>query len=101
MPEGRSGRKRREAAARRPLIYVLLVGVIAGLIGWINQAYISEQWRWWWTDAALRGGEHLALRAEPRPSARSSPTQKSFRECAAKQGEDYCPEMVMIPAGHS
>jgi hypothetical protein len=28
-------------------IYVLLVGVIAGLIGWINQSYIGEQWRWW------------------------------------------------------
>ena len=33
-------RKRRVQA----VIYVLLVGIIAGLVGWINQSYIKEQW---------------------------------------------------------
>ena len=35
------GRKRRVQA----VIYVLLVGIIGGLVGWINQSYIKDQWR--------------------------------------------------------
>jgi hypothetical protein len=31
-------------------VFALLVLVIAGLVGWINQSYIGEQWRWWRTD---------------------------------------------------
>src|SRR5262249_16461496 len=39
------------ATARRVqvLVYVLLVSVIAGLVGWINQAYLKEQLNWWLT----------------------------------------------------
>src|SRR5580700_4720494 len=40
------GRRRRVQAA----IYTLLIGIIAGLFGWINQSYIAAQWRWWSTD---------------------------------------------------
>ena len=25
------------------LVYVLLVGIITGLVGWINQSYVKEQ----------------------------------------------------------
>ncbi len=31
------------------LIYVLLVGIIAGLVGWINQASIKERINWYLT----------------------------------------------------
>jgi formylglycine-generating enzyme required for sulfatase activity len=51
------GRKRRAQG----LIYLLLVGVIGGLVGWINQDI--------------------------------------FRECSAELGRDYCPQMVVLPAG--
>ena len=35
---------RRRTRRVQALIYVLLVGIIAGLVGWINQAYFKEQW---------------------------------------------------------
>ena len=38
--------QRRRAQRVQALIYVLLVSVIAGLLGWINQAFIKEQWNW-------------------------------------------------------
>ena len=46
-----SAKGRREARARRlrALVYVLLVGIITGLVGWINQAYVKEQWNWYMT----------------------------------------------------
>ena len=28
---------------------MLLVGIIAGLVGWINQTYVKEQMNWLWT----------------------------------------------------
>ncbi len=40
-----TGRTRRVQA----LIYVLLVAIIAGLVGWINQAYVKEQMNWYIT----------------------------------------------------
>src|SRR5262249_53065962 len=48
--------RKAEADARRGKrlllagIYVLLIGVIVGLVGWIEQSYIAAQWRWWRTD---------------------------------------------------
>src|SRR5262249_17596515 len=33
----------------RALIYVLLVGIIVGLVGWINQSYVKEQVHWYTT----------------------------------------------------
>ena len=31
------------------VIYVLLVGIITGLVGWINQDYVKEQANWFTT----------------------------------------------------
>ena len=39
------GRVRRIQA----LVYVLLVGIITGLVGWINQSYVKEHINWLWT----------------------------------------------------
>ena len=39
------GRARRALA----LVYLLLVGVIIGLVGWINEAYVKEQANWFLT----------------------------------------------------
>jgi hypothetical protein len=33
----------------RVLIYVLFVGIITGLVGWINQSYLNEQMNWFTT----------------------------------------------------
>ena len=32
----------------RASIYVLLFGIIAGLVGWINQGHLKELARWYW-----------------------------------------------------
>ena len=48
-----SSRRERRARSRarrvQALVYVLLVGSIVGLIGWINQSYLREQLTWYTT----------------------------------------------------
>ena len=88
------GRKRRLQA----VIYLLLVGIIAGLVGWINQAYIKQQWNWYMTvrPFAVANIWPYVLTGEAEQALKP---KNSFRECAAEQGKDYCPEMVVVPAG--
>jgi formylglycine-generating enzyme required for sulfatase activity len=86
-------RRRAQAA-----IYVLLVGIICGLIGWINQDYIKAQWRWYTTErpfAAANIWPHVLSAA----AEHGLKPRDSFRECADAQGKDYCPIMVVVPAG--
>ena len=89
--DAKRGRRLLQAATLRSL-----VGVIVGLVGWINQAYIAEQWRWWAIDrpfaAAYVWPFVLESAAE---SARSTPGDV-FRECSAGTGKDYCPQMVVV-----
>jgi formylglycine-generating enzyme required for sulfatase activity len=77
----------------RAAIYVLLVGIIAGLVGWINQAYLKEQINWYWTmrPYMLANVRPYVLTAE---AERGLKPLASFRECAKD-----CPEMIVIPAG--
>jgi formylglycine-generating enzyme required for sulfatase activity len=88
-----------EAAAKsrkrlaQTLIYGLLAGVIAVLVGWINQDAIKEQVNWLVTMrpymlASIRPYA-LSLQAD-----RALTPQQAFRECA-----NACPEMIVIPAG--
>jgi formylglycine-generating enzyme required for sulfatase activity len=74
-------------------IFTLMTVVILGLVGWINQAYIVAQWRWWtvgrpyaksqvWPHV-LNGAQEQALKPGD-----------SFRECAKD-----CSKMVVVPAG--
>ena len=94
----RSTQRESKAKARtrraQAVIYVLLGGIILGLIGVINQAYVREQWNWVWTirpykiknfdKYAVTGARERALKpGEP------------FSECANKD----CPAMIVIPAG--
>ncbi len=74
-------------------IYTLLLGIIAGLVGWINQAYIKEQWNWY---AVMRPYAMKNFRPYVLASAaeRSLKTFANFRECAGN-----CPEMIVIPPG--
>jgi formylglycine-generating enzyme required for sulfatase activity len=91
-----SRRERRERSrARRvqALVYVLLVGSIAGLIGWINQSFLREQLTWYTTvrPYMLRQVRPYVLTAAAERALKSG---DSFRECAKD-----CPEMVVLPAG--
>jgi formylglycine-generating enzyme required for sulfatase activity len=82
----------------RAAIYTLLVGIIAGLVGWINQAYIKEQAHWYGTVRPWRVAnvDPYVLSAD---AERVLKPKNTFRECASEQGKDYCPEMVVVPAG--
>jgi formylglycine-generating enzyme required for sulfatase activity len=84
-----NGRKRRLQA----LIYVLMVGIIAGLVGWINQAYVMEEINWFMTmrPYMLANIRPYVLSAE---AERALKPLATFRECAKD-----CPAMIVIPGG--
>jgi formylglycine-generating enzyme required for sulfatase activity/class 3 adenylate cyclase len=88
------GRKRRV----QTLIYVLLFGIIGCLVGWINQSRIAEQWRWGWTDRPFVATNiwPYVLKAATEQALKPKDT---FTECTSEQGKDYCPQMVVLPAG--
>jgi len=87
-----------QAAARnrqraQNAIWVLFACIIAGLVGWINQAALKEQWQWY---TVLRP----YMLAKFKPYVLTAHAEgvlqpaKAFRECEAK-----CPEMIVVPAG--
>jgi len=77
----------------RALVGVLVFGIAAGLVGWLNEPYLSERWRWF---ATIRP----YMLAEFRPHVLSLDREQAlkpkdrFRECAKD-----CPEMVVVAAG--
>ena len=75
------------------LVYTLLVGIIAGLVGWINQEVIKEQINWYWTMRPYRVANIDPYVLKPEAERALKPLA-SFRECARD-----CPEMIVIPAG--
>ncbi|MFY9900732.1 MAG: SUMF1/EgtB/PvdO family nonheme iron enzyme [Xanthobacteraceae bacterium] len=89
----RESKARRRARRVQALIYVLLVGSIAGLIGWINQSYLRDRLNWYTTVRPY-------MLVQVRPYVLTAATERllkpgdSFRECAKD-----CPEMVAVPAG--
>jgi formylglycine-generating enzyme required for sulfatase activity len=94
-----AGCRKAEAAAKgrarrvQALVSVLLVGIITGLIGWINQAYIKEQINWFMTMRRYRVANVDPHVLKPEAERALKPLA-SFRECAKD-----CPEMIVIPAG--
>ncbi|MCI0465759.1 MAG: SUMF1/EgtB/PvdO family nonheme iron enzyme [Beijerinckiaceae bacterium] len=89
----RESKTRARARHKQALIYVLMAGIIAGLIGWINQSYIKEEVSWFFTMRPYMHSEVLpyALSAEAERALRP---KDSFRECAKD-----CPEMVAVKEG--
>ena len=91
--------RRAELAIRRRsrmvnvTLYAMLVGIIVGLVGWINQAFIAEQWNWWTVmrPYMLRDFRPYVLKPEQESALQPG---EAFKECAAD-----CPEMIVIPAG--
>jgi formylglycine-generating enzyme required for sulfatase activity len=90
--------RKAEAAVRgrtrrvRAFIYVLLVGIIAGLVGWINQSYLKEQWNWYTIMRPYMVAQFRPYVLKPEAERALKPGQP-FRECA----KDF-PEMIVIPA---
>jgi formylglycine-generating enzyme required for sulfatase activity len=80
------------------VIYGLLVSIIAGLVGWINQAFLKEEWTWYVTvrPFAVAKIRPYVLTAAAEQALKPG---DSFRECAPEQGKDYCPEMIVVPSG--
>jgi formylglycine-generating enzyme required for sulfatase activity len=92
----RAERERRTAARRRRRVqfgfgalgWLLLVG----LVGWINQDYLLERWRWFTTIRPYMMSEfrpHVLTAA----AEQALKPKDTFRECAKD-----CPEMVVVPA---
>jgi len=84
-----ASRKRRAQTA----FGVLGLAILAGVIGWMNEAYLQERWRWFSTIRPYMMSEFRphVLTAEAEQALRPKGT---FRECAKD-----CPEMVVAPAG--
>jgi formylglycine-generating enzyme required for sulfatase activity len=73
--------------------FTFMAATILGLLAWINQTTIAEQWHWWTVIrpyAAARVWPYI-LSAERELALKPA---DSFKECAQD-----CPEMVVLPAG--
>ena len=73
------------------VVHVLLVGIIAGLVGWINQSYPKQQWKFYVIVLPYLANHVHVL--SPDAERALKPGDPSFRECKD------CPEMVVVPAG--
>ncbi len=89
----RESKVRARTRRAQALIYVLLVGIIVGLIGLINRAYIEEQVNWYWTMRPYMVAQVRPYVLSP-DAERALTSGQTFRECAKD-----CPEMVVVPAG--
>ena len=74
-------------------LYMLLVGIIIGLIGWINQSFIKERWNWYTTMRPYMVTHFRPYVLQSTAELKLKPGQ-SFKECAQD-----CPEMVVVPSG--
>jgi formylglycine-generating enzyme required for sulfatase activity len=89
----RDRRAKRRVRRFQASIYVLLVGVIVGLAGWMNEAWLSDQWRVFTVIGPY-------MRTNVRPHVLSAQAERglkpgdAFKECAKD-----CPEMIVVPAG--
>jgi formylglycine-generating enzyme required for sulfatase activity len=77
----------------KALISALLLGIVGGVVGWINQAYIKEQWNWWARERPFAAANFWRY-VLPEEKERALKPLELFRECA-----NDCPEMIVVPAG--
>jgi len=88
----KSNAAQRRIIRMQALASASLIVVIVGLIGWINQSYLKEKWRWYTITRPY-------MVAQVRPHVLTVDAEEklqpgdSFKEC-----ED-CPEMMVVPAG--
>jgi formylglycine-generating enzyme required for sulfatase activity len=82
----------------RSAAYALVLVVIAGLVGWINQATIRAEWKSLTVTRPFRQAQ-FAPYALAAGAERALKPGDSFRECASAPAIDYCPVMIVVPAG--
>jgi formylglycine-generating enzyme required for sulfatase activity len=90
--------QRAQAALRRTQlaqagIGVLLICIIAGLVGWINQQVLKEQWNWY-VIARPYQAKNIAPHVLTADAERALRPGQTFNECAKD-----CPDMIVVPAG--
>jgi formylglycine-generating enzyme required for sulfatase activity len=95
IDQGTQRKRKARVRARcvQALVHVLLVGIILGLIGVINEAYVKDQWNWFRTMRPYRIAKVDPYVLTPEAERTLKPGDV-FRECARD-----CPEMVVVPAG--
>jgi formylglycine-generating enzyme required for sulfatase activity len=84
---------RRRRRRMQALVGALSFGVVATLVGWLNESYLTERANWFMTmrPYMLTQVRPYLLTAE---AERALKPGASFRECAKD-----CPEMVVAPSG--
>jgi formylglycine-generating enzyme required for sulfatase activity len=88
----------RKAAQRRrrriqALVGVLAFGIVASLLGWLNESYLQERLNWFMTMRPYMVA-HVRPYVLTAAAERALKPLASFRECAKD-----CPEMIVVPAG--
>ena len=84
---------RNRGRVTQTLLYALLVGIIVGMAGWINQATIKEQFNAFFVMRPY-ARDQITPYVMTMEAERAKKPLESFRECAKD-----CPEMIVIPAG--
>ena len=74
-------------------IGVLLVCIIVGLVGWINQQFLKEQWNWYLVARPYQV-KNITPHVLTAEAERALVPGQTFRECAKD-----CPDMMVLPAG--
>jgi len=82
----------------RALAYTLLIGIIAGLVAFINQSHIKAQWKSYAITRPFMQAQVRPFVLGPAAEQTLKP-KDNFRECASEQGKDYCPVMLVVPSG--
>jgi formylglycine-generating enzyme required for sulfatase activity len=88
-----TGQQQRRIAWLLGGLAVLVGGTILGIIGWINQSFIEEEWNWYRNVRPYRIANfdnNVLTAARERELKPGDP----FREC-----EKDCPKMIVVPAG--
>jgi formylglycine-generating enzyme required for sulfatase activity len=83
----------RRARRVRALSFALLIGIIVGLVAWMNEAYLQDRWRWLTTIRPYMIAHVRPLVLSPARERGLRP-KDTFKEC-----DGHCPEMIVIPAG--
>jgi formylglycine-generating enzyme required for sulfatase activity len=74
--------------------------LIAALAAWVEHDELKAEWRWYsvtqpFMDAQIKP---FVLTAEKERALKPEPNNP-FRECASEADRDYCPQMIVLPAG--
>ena len=89
----KANKAQRRVIRMQALASTLLVVVILGLVGMIEQDFLKAQWRWY-TITRPYAAAQVWPRVLTSAQERALKPGNSFKECAQD-----CPEMVVVPAG--